>query len=69
MCSAVAGRSAGAMLEQLHDDLRQEGRALVSGLHGRRTELRGLSGIHVVPEAQPFSWPAAEQRVSGRGQL
>jgi len=69
MCSAVTGRSAGAMLEQLHDDLRQEGRALVSGRHGRRTELRGLSGIHFVPEAQPVGWPAAEQRVAGHGQL
>jgi len=69
MCLAVAGRSTGAMLEQLHDDLRQEGRAPVSGLYGRRTELRALSGIHVVPEAQPVSWPAAEQRVAGLGQL
>lgn len=39
MCSDVTGRSAGAMHEQLHDDLCQEGRALISGRHGRRTEL------------------------------
>jgi len=32
---AVAGRSTGAMLEQLHDDLRQEGRTIVPGRFGR----------------------------------
>jgi len=69
MRSVVAGRSTWAMLEQLHDDLRQEGRTIVPGRFGRRTELRGVSGIHVVPEAQPVSWPAGDQRVTGRGQL
>lgn len=57
------------MLEQLHDDLRQEGRTIIPGRFGRRTELRGVSWIYVVPEAQSVSWPSAEQRVAGRGQL
>lgn len=69
MCLAVAGRSAGAMLEQLHDDLRQEGRVVVAGRPRRRTELRVLSGIHGVPAAQLVGRPAAHQRVAGRGQL
>lgn len=66
------GKLADEMREQLHNDVRQTGRAHVFGRPGRGTELRNLSGIHVIPETQLVSRSrraAVHERVVGRGQL
>lgn len=64
---AVPGEPDGAVHEQLHDDVRQTGCTSVPGCARRRTELRDLSGVHVIPEEVVVA--AAIQRVAGRGQL
>lgn len=71
--AAVAGEpdyhGGGAVREQLHDDVRQEGRAGVLGRAGRGTELRDLPGLHDIPAAVVRRRRGAGQRVAGRGQL
>lgn len=59
----------GAMREQLHDDVRQEGRASVIGRAGRGTQLWDLSGLHNLSAAFVRQWRGVVQRVVGRGQL